>query len=167
MKEEGALVVNGSSSKNFPFVVVSISHMTFLLKEKIEKLLVMCLEQPLSRYHICWFSIKKTLQEMKSRSNIWFPFKFGSMGIVPAGWLETPSYVYVTLTSRVLAFAYAFFVMNTWNTKTMGALAVVCTLMLKSVLGLGNTKNCILLLLCVCNGTREFSSLPSLLIYYL
>jgi len=74
---------------------------------------------------------------------------------VPAGWLETPSYV--TLTSRVLAFAYAIPVMNTWNTKTMDALTVVCTPTLKSVLGLGNTKNCILLLLCVCNGARGFS----------
>jgi len=38
----------------------------------------------------------------------------------------------------------------------MGALVAVCTPTLKSVLGLGNTKNCILLLLCVCNGTRGF-----------
>ena len=77
---------------------------------------------------------------------------------VPAGWLETPSYAYVTLTSRVLALVCAFLVMNTWNTKTKGALAAVCTPTLKSVLGIGNTENCIILLLCVCLRRKRILS---------
>ena len=67
-----------------------------------------------------------------------------------------PSCVYVTLTLSVPAFAYGSPVMNTLNTKTMGALAAVCTPTLKSVLGLGNQK-LYTLLLCVCNGARGFS----------
>ena len=39
---------------------------------------------------------------------------------VPAGWLETPSCVYVTLTPRVLAYAVAVPVVNTWKHKDNG-----------------------------------------------
>jgi len=70
---------------------------------------------------------------------------------VHASWLETPSYVYVTLTFRVLAFAYVVPVMNTWKHKDNDALAAVCTPTLKSVLRLGNTKKLyILVVVCVC-----------------
>jgi len=37
MNKKGVLVTSGPSSKNFSFVVVFISHMTFLLEETIEK----------------------------------------------------------------------------------------------------------------------------------
>ena len=85
---------------------------------------------------------------------------------VPTSWLKTPSYAYVTLTSRVLAFACAFPAMNTWNTKTKGALTTVCTPTLKSVLGLGNIET-VYSWSCVCVTAQENPPLRSLLTYYL
>ena len=80
-----------------------------------------------------------------------------NMKTISTGWLETPSYAYVTSTSRILAFTRAFPVMNTWKCKDkrhprgrLHSNAQVSTRARKH-------RNCIILLLCVFSGAREFS----------
>jgi len=55
------------------------------------------------------------------------------------------SHAQESLRSDVLSFW-----LNTWNTKTKGALEAVCIPTLKSVLGLGNTKTIYVNCNCVC-----------------
>jgi len=84
MNKERVLVTNGSSSKNFPFVVVTVRYMNFILEEKIEKfgfipchvLRTASVQVP----HVLIF-YQGALQKTRSSSKVWSPNKFGSIDI--------------------------------------------------------------------------------------
>ena len=151
-------------------------HTQFLMENNL-----LCYEQP----YYCWIncqakqSVVSWFQPIVSLKILtkfcfkcWICFKSfstkyaPSLIVVPAGWLKTHSYAYVTLTSKILAFTRAFPVMNTWKHKDKGrprgrlhSDAQVSTRARKH-------RNCIILLLCVCLAVQENSPLSSFLPCY-
>ena len=84
MDQEIVLITNSALPKNFPFVVVLIGHMTFLLVDDVDKLgYISChvfgattVQLP----HMLAFH-QGILQKIKSGCKVWSPNKFGSIEV--------------------------------------------------------------------------------------
>ena len=84
MIQKVVLVSNGASSKNISFIVVSISHMSFLLEIDVHKLRFISSHvfgtTTVQVPHLHVF-LKAYLQKRNSSNKIWSPYKCGSFGI--------------------------------------------------------------------------------------
>ena len=84
MNQEVVLVSNGVSSKNLSFVVVSISHMSFLLEIDVRKLRFICSHvfgtTTIQVSHLHVFH-QAHLQKRNSSNKIWSPYECGSFDI--------------------------------------------------------------------------------------